>query len=416
MRLVRIAFRNLGRAIPRTALSLVAVGAGVFVVMLTKGALDGMIDMILNSSIRLSSGHVRIIDRDYQVKQRLLSLNHPVDGYHGEGYQAMVADLAGIEFVDDVVPRLRFGAMVSKGAALEGVMAMGVDPGAEDRLIGLSRYLSEGRLPRPGERAAVTGYRTLEELGLSVGDRLTLVFNTAFGSLKGYTFEVVGSLKSAIAYLDKGLVLVPLDVAGAMLDMGPAVTEILVMARDEAQVPAVLRGIDQVLEARDAAGRYLAEPWYEHGEMIRALQMERGVYNIIYIFILVLASFVVVNTMVMIVNERRREIGMMAALGLRPDEIRRLFMLEGGIMGFFGSALGAVLGGGALRVLSASGIPIPGMSGLDPALFVPAKLYPEFSARVMGFAFIAGIAVTLAAVFWPARQAAMMKPTQALRP
>lgn len=197
--------------------------------------------------------------------------------------------------------------------------------------------------------------------------------------------------------------------------MGPAVTEILVMAKNEVQVPGMVREIRQILEARDADARYLAEPWYQHGEIISSLQMAGTAYNLVYFFVLFLASFVVVNTMLMIVNERRREIGMMGALGLHPGEIRQLFMYEGGIMGAFGSALGVIVGGAVLKALSTAGIPIPGTASIDRAFLIPAKLYPEFGPGVIGFAFLAGIAVTLVAVFWPARQAAAMEPTEALR-
>ena len=415
MSLMRIAFRNLGRARARTALSLVAIAVGVFAVILTKGTIDGIIDMVIGNSIRLTSGHVRVVAREYPLKERLLSLNYPVDGFQGEGYKSVVNAFKEIPLASQVVPRLRFGAMVSRGEELEGLMAVGVEPQTEDRLTGLSRYLVKGRLLRPGEREAVMGQRTLDRLGLEVGDRFTLIFNTALGSLKGYTFVVVGSLKSGLQYLDDGLVFVPLDVAQAMLDMGSAVTEVLVMAKDEARVPELLRDIDEVLKAGGADARYIAEPWYEHSEMIRTFQVGKTAYNFVYFFILFLASFVVINTMLMIVNERRREIGMLGALGLRPGQIRRLFLLEGGVMGVMGSAIGASMGAMALKALARVGIPIPGMSALDKVFMMPSKVYPRFSSDVIGFAFVAGIAVTLAAVSWPSARAARIEPTQALR-
>ncbi|NPV80518.1 MAG: hypothetical protein HPY52_09625 [Firmicutes bacterium] len=130
--------------------------------------------MLTDNSIRLGSGHVRIIDRGYQIKERLLSLNYPVDGFNGEGYQAMVEALKQIDSVENVVPRLRFGAMASEGAQLRGMMAMGVDPAAEEKMIRPYRYLVDGRFLEPGERGAVMGYRTLDKLGLGVGDKFTL--------------------------------------------------------------------------------------------------------------------------------------------------------------------------------------------------------------------------------------------------
>ena len=176
-----------------------------------------------------------------------------------------------------------------------------------------------------------------------------------------------------------------------------------------------MRDVEGVLKARGADARYIAKPWYEHSEMIRTFQVGKTAYNFVYFFILFLASFVVINTMLMIVNERRREIGMLGALGLRPGQIRRLFLLEGGVMGVMGSAIGASMGAMALKALARVGIPIPGMSALDKVFMMPSKFYPRFSSDVIAFAFVAGIAVTLAAVSWPSAQAARIEPTEALR-
>lgn len=415
MSLIAIAFRNLGRKRSRTALSVLAVAVGVFAVILAKAYIDGILSGVVDNTIRLSSGHVRVIDKEYRVKERLLSLNYPVDGFKGEGYQPMAEAFAKARNVDLVAPRLRFAAMVSKGDELQGVMAMGVDPAAEEKLIRLSRYIDDGRFVSLGKREAVMGARLLAELGLAVGDKFTMVFNTAFGGLKGYTFTVVGAIESGLAYLDDGLVFVPLDVAQDILDMGPAVTELLVMAKSEGQVPGVLREINGIIEEKGASERYVAVPWYQQSGFLESLTMMRTAYMIVYLFILFLANFVVINTMVMIVNERRREIGMLSALGLKPAQIHTLFMLEGGITGVLGSTIGTVLGGMAAKVLSVVGTPIPGTSSLDPRFLIAPRVYAEFSFEVVGFAFFAGILVTLIAVWGPSRLAARMEPTQALR-
>lgn len=415
MSLVAIAFRNLGRKRSRTALSVLAVAVGVFAVILTKALIDGSLQGMLDNTIRLSSGHVRVTDREYRVKERLLSLNYPVDGFKGEGYQSMAEAFAKVKNVDLVAPRLRFGAMVSRKDELKGVMAIGVDPAAEEKLIRPSRYINNGRFVSLGKREAVMGARLMAELGLAVGDKFTMVFNTAFGGLKGYTFTVVGAIQSGMQYLDDGLVFVPLDVAQEILDMGPAVTELLVMAKSEGQVPGVLREINRILVEKGASERYVAVPWYQHSGMVETLLMAQASYTVIYLFVLFLASFVVINTMVMIVNERRREIGMLSALGLKPAQIHALFLLEGAITGVIGSTIGTVLGGIAAKVLSIVGIAIPGASSIDPRFMLMPKIYPEFSLEVIGFAFFAGIVVTLIAVWGPSRLAARMEPTQALR-
>lgn len=107
--------RNLGRSRARTALSIFSVAASVMMVLLLKGAIDGILTTMEESAIRLSAGHIRVIDQEYESRERLLSLQYPVDGWNGEGVARMAQDLAAIPGVDLVAPRLRFGGMISHG-------------------------------------------------------------------------------------------------------------------------------------------------------------------------------------------------------------------------------------------------------------------------------------------------------------
>lgn len=415
MNLLQMAFRNLGRKRSRTALSIIAVTIGVFVVVMTKSFIDGMLADILGNTIKLTSGHVRVIDREYEVKERLMSLNYPVDGFAGEGYQSMVEAIAGLDKVEYAVPRLRFAAMVAGNDDVQGVMAMGVDPAAEERLVHLSRYLSAGRLLKADEREVVMGYRMLEKLGLKVGDKFTLVFNTTLGSMRGYTFTVVGSLQSGLAYLDDGLVYLPLSMAQEMLDMGPAVTEVVVMGKNDNQAAAIQKSVQELLESKGAQDRYDAIPWYRSSGLVETMLVAKMAYNLIYALVLFLASFVVINTTIMVVNERRREIGMLSAMGLRPGEIVRLFLYEGGITSVIGSVVGVTLGSLMVFVLSKTGVLIEGGDAMDARIFLTPRLYPVFSLNVILFSLIAGILVTVVSIYGPARKAGKMEPTQALR-
>lgn len=413
--MLRVAWRNLGRARARTALSVASIAAAVMVVVLLKGVVDGILGTMEDSTIRLSSGHVRVIDQEYRRRERLLSLQYPVDGFDGEGYQAMVDSLTRIEGVALVAPRLRFAGLISREDELRSTLVVAGDPGAERELLRVDRYLAEGRFLEPGAREAVMGRRLLQRLDMQVGDRFTLVFSTALGALRGYTLTVVGAFESGLTYLDDGAVFIPLDVAQAALDMGPAVTEVLLMGGQPGDARRLKAEVDAVLAREGAADRYLAVPWYEHNEITGFLETGRRIYDGIYIGLLVLASFVVVNTYTMIVNERRREIGMLSALGMRPGQVRALFLLEGALSGLLGSVLGAAVGALVLAVLARTGLPMPGVEALGEDFMYPTVLYPAFSAGVVAYAVVGGIAVTVAAVYLPAAFAARLRPVEALR-
>lgn len=415
MQLFNIAFRNLGRSRGRTAVSIVAVAASVIAVLLLKGTVTSILNTMEDSTIRLSSGHVRIIDKQYQLRERLLSLQYPVDGFQGESIDAMIEQLGDSPFVDHVAPRIRFGGMISHKDDLRHVLVIGGVPGIEHDIVRANRYVADGRFFTAGQREAVLGRRLLNRLGLNVGDRFTLVFNTAFGALRGYTFHIVGAFESGLAFLDDGTVFIPLDVAQSATDFGEGATEILLMTEQLKNVSHLFQHVKTTLQTYDSDETYVAIPWYEHNDMMAMLSVGRRIYDVIYAAILFFASFVVINTFVMIVHERRREIGMLSALGLRPRQIRLLFVIEGGLSGFIGSVIGVVIGSPLLWILSLRGISIPGVESVGADLMYPSILYPAFDTSIIGFALVAGVIVTCIAVYLPAREASRLEPTDALR-
>lgn len=422
MTLVRIAFRNLLRAPARTALSIIAVAASVIAVLLFKGTTTGVIGAMEDGTIRLAAGHVRLIHREYEKRERILSLQYPVDGFPGEraeggaqGLDGVVAALRQLPHAQEVAPRIRFGGMISRDDELRNVLVIAGDPEVEARILRADRYVGEGRFIRRGQREAVLGRRLLNRLRLDVGDRVTVVFMSSTGALRGYTLDIVGAFESGLTYLDDGTVFIPLDVAQQAVDLESAATEVLVMAPRAKDADVLLAEVEALLEQKGAASEYTALPWYTFSEIIEWLQVGRIIYDFIAFIMLFLAGFVIINTFLMIVHERRREIGLLAALGLRPRHIRLLFLWEGGMCGLFGGAAGVIIGAPLLWYLSVAGISIPGVEVMDPELMYPTTFYPAFDLGIVAYAALGGILVTFLAAYMPARQASNLKPTDALR-
>ncbi|MDI6871056.1 MAG: ABC transporter permease [Bacillota bacterium] len=414
--LVRMAFRNLTRNRLRSAVSVLAITVAVAVVIFAKGFVNGMIDTFLENTIRFTTGHVRIVDEGYPKKERLLSLAHPVDGLKGEGAEAFARRLSQLPGVAVATPRLKFGALVSKGDKLEGVLGMGLDLQAEERAAHLSRYLHRGRFPREGVAEVLAGQKLLNKLGLEVGSKVTLVANTSFGSLNGRTFTVVGSLASGLAQLDEASVFLPLATAQRFVDLEGAATEVIVMARDSNRVPALTREIAEVVKSGDPEGRYKVIPWYQANSLMGYMVTAKQIYNLIYVLIVLFASFVVINTMLMIVNERTREIGMLGAMGFTGVQTVTLLVLEGAILGFLGSTIGTVAGSVITRMLSVTGIDFAkAVQSLGKELLFPTRIYPTFDLGIAAFAFVLGILVPALGTLMPARRAQKLDPSTALR-
>ncbi|MGE5553336.1 MAG: ABC transporter permease [Betaproteobacteria bacterium] len=415
MHLFRLAFRNLSRNRLRTSVSVLAIALAVAIVVFAKGFIDGMIDTFLDNTIRLTTGHVRVVQAEYAKKERLLPLTCPVDGLEGEGAEALARRLAKLPGVAVATPRIRFKAMVSHGEEPEGVLGMGMDFAREEQVAHLSRYLRDGRFPEKGNELLV-GQRLLNKLGLKVGSKVTLVANTSFGSLKGRTFTVVGSLVSGLAQLDESTVFLSLRAAQSLVELDQAATEIILQAKRPTQVAQVAAAAASLVRGGDPEGRYAVTPWYEANAMAGLMSNIRHVYSLIYFLIVLFASIVVINTMLMIVNERTREIGMLSALGFTGRRIVALFVLEGAALGLVGSTIGAILGAAVTRTLSVTGLDFAKvMENYAKELLFPSTIYPTFSLSIVVFAFVLGILVPAAGSYFPARRAQKLDPSTALR-
>ena len=434
--LVRMAWRNLGRHRGRTALSLLAIVMGVFVVVIAKGVLDGMVGSWLTYSINLESGHVRIVRPEYRLKERLLSLSYPA-GDDETPADEIIHKIRGLPGVRVATGRIRFGMMLTAQETQEAVVGIGVDFAQEERAIRLSQFVrgrsaagdttrDAGRLPEPGAREVLLGRDLMAKLGVEVGDRVNALFSTSFGSLRIATFRISGKMASGLRMLDESTAYIPLDLAMGLLDMDGAVTEIVAFGRSAGLASKLQAEIGQALAnmanafagvgAGDSLRELVVVPWNEHNELIGFVSQAKAIYTLIYIFLVILASFVVFNTQLMVVSERTREIGMLSALGLSPESIRRLFTIEGAILAVAGSAGGALLGALFNLWFGRVGIDLAGITqAMSSEILITPRLYPTTDFAVLVYSFALGVAVTMTAVYIPARAAGALKPTEALR-
>lgn len=414
--LAKLAFKNLFRYKIRTFVSIVAIAFAVMIVIFARGYVVGLIDSLSAEHIQYNSGHIKLIARQYWEEERLLPLNYPVDGLAEGGLAEMTAALRDLEDVEMVIPRLKFGAMVSTEEELVTMSGWGVEPAQETVFTNIEDYLAEGKMPRPGQREVMMGTALLEKINRRVGEKVTIVFTTAFNSLKGVTFTIVGRTQSGIKLLNENVFYLPLDQAQRLLEMDGQVTELLLATTDKRLIPQVQPAVNSLLTEQDSSDRYLALSYRETSDLVAFMDLAKLIYNQIYIFLVLLACIVVVNTMLMIVKERTKEIGMMSAMGLEGKDIMRLFMAEGAIMGVMGSLIGAALGSLINGYFAKTGYNMTAAtSGFSSEIVFNSIIYPLSTPGNTIFAFVLGVVIVTFACLIPARQAARLEPTVAMR-
>ncbi|NLB35266.1 MAG: ABC transporter permease [Elusimicrobia bacterium] len=413
---IKLAIKNLSRYRLRTFVSLASIASGVLIMVFARAYVIGLTQGIGDFYVQYNTGHIRIVDREYPTRERLLTLNYPVDGFSRGGLDEMIGELESLEGVKMAIPRIKFGALATYEDELIDMVGWGVNGEKELKFTKIENDIAEGRMPLAGERGILMGSKLLEKLSLKVGDRVTIVYNTAFGSMGGRTFDITGKIESPLKFLNEKVFYLPLDTAQKLLYMEGESTEILLDTGGQDGAEILMPALKRLMEEHNLSEKYEILPWYESGTIFEFISLAKRIYFFMYLFILILASIVVFNTMVMIISERKREIGMMAAMGMGRNRILRLFMIEGGIMGIIGGGIGALLGGGLSYYLSNKGIDFSAaFDGMSVDFLMSPIIYLHFSFSNMLVGFFMGLLVVYVAVYIPARKAASLKPTEALR-
>jgi putative ABC transport system permease protein len=193
-------------------------------------------------------------------------------------------------------------------------------------------------------------------------------------------------------------------------------TELLLVTSGRETIDEVLPEVKSLLAQRGEDERYVALSFRETSDLIPWIDLAELIYNQVYVFLVVLACIVVVNTMIMIVVERTQEIGMMAALGLEGRGIMQLFLIEGGLMGVVGSLIGALLGSFLTGYFAKVGMDFSSAtSGFSTDIVFDSIVYPSADLGNTIFAFVLGVVIVTLASVLPARKAARLEPTEAMR-
>ena len=429
MKLWRIALRNVARNKRRSLLSGSAIAVATLSVVLMFSVLGGMLGDLVASALTYDSGHARVRHAEYGRYETLSPVHLAVTGAG-----AVMERLQGLPQVTGVLPRVRFAGAVYREDRNHGALGLGLDFAREievarDRMPRRSgaagaATLEEfarawqldvygGSLPRAGERELLISAPLAEELGLAVGDKLTILTRTALLSTQAWTFTVSGVVGYPIGGM-RGLLLAPLDVVQRFLKLTAAdgVTEILLYTGSEEEVPALTAALAEALPAGDPG--LAVQAWSETNPLFSMMQVATRIYDVIALFFFLLATTVIVNTTMMVVFERMKEIGTIAALGMTGAQISRLFFLEALFIGMAAALAGVALGGAIVIPLSQAGLDYSAaMEGVD--LNMSDVLYPRLSVRSTVLVFCYAVVVTAAASYWPARKAARLHPVVALR-
>jgi putative ABC transport system permease protein len=414
MNLLVIAWRNIGRNRRRSLLSLSAVALAVLAITFLFAYLEGMKADIASNLINHYTGEVRIRHEKYEDFERFNPLHLRV-----QDADKVIEILGSVEEVSAVSPRIDFSGAVFKDERSYGLRGLGIDFVLERDYQDLSHILFRGSLPDEvrveGRRVpAVVGRGLADRMDLEPGDSFTLLATTMSRGNNAMTFQITGILDFPVGSLNGATFMAPLPAVQRLLRMDGSVTEVLVKGHKGFQPSETASSIAQALTAAPQREELIIQPWNEIESTYNWLETASVIYNFIALFFLILGSTVIINTVVMTVFERKREIGTLAALGMQQREIIRLFFFEAAIMSFVGSLFGVLLGIGIVLPLSRTGIDLTNaMEGVS--FEISNVIYPELNLHSTLLVLIYSTFVASVASYIPVRGISKIAPVEALR-
>ena len=409
--LCKIALRNTVRHARRTIITAVVMMVGISVFILFDSMLAGSDRMAVDNMADYTVSSLKIRNPAYVEDIEA----NPLD--KGLARPELVLAALAAQGLS-AAPRLRFVARVSNYVDEIPVLADAVDPAADAKVFKLAKSLSSGSwLTGAPANSVVMGAGLASELKLTVGDSVLVSAQTVHDATNADEYLVAGIVETPAPEVNRSGLFMSLEDARLLLDAPGLVTEIDAALPRASRLAAALASVDAKAAAlRQALPGERVDPL---GFLARDYLALRGVKSkytfMIILVVLLIAAVGIVNTILMSVYSRVREIGMLRAFGMTARDIKRLFTLEGLAIGIFGSLLGVLLGALLDFLVIARGISLSAFANSMGSLPLSGVLRGEWNPTTMVAGFLFGVLVSLLAARIPARRAARLEPTAALR-
>ncbi|MCL5261070.1 MAG: lipoprotein-releasing ABC transporter permease subunit [Gammaproteobacteria bacterium] len=363
---------------------------------------------------------------DFEIHNKIFSLARQVTisnlGGSISNWRDLENNLRGKTGIVAVAPYISTQAMLSKDGYTRGVLLSGILPAEEAKVSLLSSYTHQGSMQalKPGKYGIVLGQDIANYLGAAVGDKIVVLTPqasiTPFGVVPRYKrFTVVGIFHVGEGFgYDSMTAFIHLDDAQRLMQMGNAISGINVKVFDLYAAPELASKLSHELPSG-----YLVTSWAdEYGSYFKAIRMEKTMIFILLLFIVAVATFNLVSSLVMTVTDKQSDIAILKTLGAGPNTIMQIFMVQGGIIGTFGILLGII--GGILLAINAPAL-VKILEGILHTHFIsPGAYFIDYLPSKLEWKDVVHVAIisffmSLIATIYPAWRASKTQPAEALR-
>jgi ABC-type lipoprotein release transport system permease subunit len=399
--LLKMAFRDLGRNKRRSILSALAVALGTALLLFMAATIRGEMRGALQNSVRLQTGHIQVRAASYDESKASVAWKDLV-----ADPDQLVTQIETLPQVSAATPRLFASGILSQGNESKGVQVVGLQPDAPLNQIYRQGMLSGDFLTADDREGILIGKPLADKLHLQAGQQVNLLVNTSDGGVDQQPFTIRGIYSTNTYVYDESRIFMPLAKAQAFTGTENHATLIFVMLKDQDQANAVAAAL--------ASPNFQIKTWQQMNEFTTQYEDFATAFMVIfYLIVLGITATVVTNTLVMSVYERTREIGILAAIGMKGRRIMSTFLTEAGLLATGGVIAGLILGTVISVVVARIGLVVPATQAVTGMLFED-RIRPSLLVSDAVSLTIVAYAITLLASLYPAGLAARMEPVEAL--
>ena len=398
-----------------TLVSVAGITLGVAALMGSIGIMTGFKEDV-QAKILETTAHIIVLDRVGQSMDK---------------YDSIVSHVAAVPGVVAATPFISKQVLLTTQGGARGALIRGIDPQREATVTELAKHLLTGSLTHLSQLVTVKrlsaenpsgpeveaeipgiilGKELAKQLALSVGDTVNVVAPptgpiTTVGAVpKIRSFAMVALFESGMYEYDSFMAYIGLVEAQKFFNMGQTVTGIEIKVTDVFHADDTARDIE-----RSLTFAYVARDWMQSNRnLFASLQLQKTIMFLLLVLITIVASFNIVSTLTMIVTEKQKEIAILKAMGATSKSIRRIFMVNGLIIGLSGSAIGIPLGYLVLWLIQT-------FLTLDASVYMISKIPVHVQATDVLLVAISAIFISFAATVYPSLQAAKLEPVAGLR-
>lgn len=401
---LRLAWRNIWRHKRRTIIIILAMSLTLGLMMWYDGLINGFTDAIYGNAVKILGGNVQVHAEGYRAEASsnpLFPLDDP---------QAVVKAAEANPLTLAATQRIHTGGLVTSREGAFAVGIIGVEPEKEMTVNIIGQNVKEGRnLTSADLDSVLIGKGLADAMGVKVGDRITMVGRSQHEQMRQRTMTVVGIFDLGLADIEKQSVYISLGEAQSLYEVTGS-TEVAIFLEKLGQESAVIDSMKPSLPGYEIESFQANYP-----ELASAINTKSGVMDVFSVIIIAIAGVGILNLLLMAVYERTREIGVLGAMGLKPNQISMLFVLEGIMIGLVGVAAGIIVGLSINGYLMKVGLDFGNMTQAASYMaLIQSRAYPTWGIEKLPLRVSMIVIISALASLIPAVEAGRREPAEAL--